>query len=118
MRAALAGDVVKIRKALAKGADPNCHTSPGRSTALMLAATNGTLASVMALLNKNANVNSRDSAGATALMFAAMSGKAEVVKALLKKGADPKIRAENGRVALDLAQEAGKKDVVEILQGK
>ena len=72
----------------------------------------------MALLNKNANVNSRDSAGATALMFAAMSGKAEVVKALLKKGADPKIRAENGRVALDLAQEAGKKDVVEILQGK
>lgn len=112
---AIKGDAKKITQALTEGADPDCRTEPGRSTALMVAVSNGPLSAVEPLLRKGADPNAQDSAGATALMFAAQLGHADVVRALLKKGADPSLRAKNGQTAIDLARNAGKIKVVAIL---
>lgn len=105
-RAATRGSTKGIKQALANGADPNCHTSPAGTTALMVAVTNGPLAAVEPLLIKNADANAQDSAGSTALMFAAMLGHDDVVQALLKKGADARIKNRDGQTALDLAKDS------------
>ena len=104
--AALKGDTRKVKQALARGADPNCHSSPAGTTALMVAVTNSPLAAVEPLLSKGADLNAQDSSGSTALMFAAMLGHDDVVRALLKKGADASIKNKNGQTALDLAKDS------------
>ncbi len=60
---------------------------------LMIAAENGELIRVRALLQEGVDVNARSKSGHTALMLAAYAGHLEVVKALLNAGADTNTRA-------------------------
>lgn len=57
-----------------------------------IAAQNGDLAKVRALLEKGVDVNAKSQYGATALSFACDKGALEIVKLLLEKGADVNIR--------------------------
>lgn len=71
-------------------------------TALSIAAREGHLAAVLALLKAKANLQSMGN-GFTPLHFAAMMGHAFVCKALLEHGADVNALDKNGQTALHLA---------------
>jgi ankyrin repeat protein len=53
------------------------------------------------LLNRGADPNRTDNAGATALIWSA--GDIQKIRLLLDRGADPKIRTKGGRTALHVA---------------
>ncbi|MEI8054813.1 MAG: ankyrin repeat domain-containing protein, partial [bacterium] len=87
------------------------------ATALILAAQNGHLDTVKALLqNQNVDVNKHTKDGATALIFAAQNGYLDIVNTLLK---NQKVEidkpANNGATALILAASNNHPDIVEAL---
>jgi hypothetical protein len=95
-----AGDVATVKKALARGADPNLNESG--APPLFYAAERGNVEMVKALLEGGARTEERDMYGSTPLMGAATYGHTEVVKALIAAGAD--VNAKNtqfGTTALD-----------------
>ena len=73
---------------------------------------------VSSLLEKGAEINSKDESDRTALMEAAYWGRAEVVKLLLEKGASVDAKDKDGRTALIDAAGAGHTQIVEMLLGK
>uniref|UniRef100_A0A0G4HA79 Uncharacterized protein n=1 Tax=Chromera velia CCMP2878 TaxID=1169474 RepID=A0A0G4HA79_9ALVE len=99
------------------------HTE--REAALHLAAREGSVPALRALLSFGADVNRRDSQGATALMWASVRGHCDAVRTLVEWGADVEARNEDnpepswrngkGRSALIMAAEEGQVGVVEIL---
>jgi hypothetical protein len=100
----------------------NARGGEDDATALMLAAEEGHLALVEALLGHGAEVNSavRDAAdgdldGATALMWASENGFPEVAAALLGAGARVNARTRSGQTALMWACEDGHEAVVALL---
>jgi len=82
-------------------------------SALILACTNGHIEVVKLLLEKGADVNSRNSDGDTPLIFAVRCGHAGLVKLLLEKGADASVKGLCGQTALYWAM--GDRQVDEIL---
>ena len=84
---------------------------------LITAAKIGHTDTVLALLNKSADTNSKgDKYGWTALMYAAIQGHIAVVQALLAKGADMNIKGgKDGWTALMLAVTKGHVDTVQAL---
>jgi ankyrin repeat protein len=76
----------EVRTLLAKGADPNARGQNGEPV-LLIAAREGSMATVDALLAGNADVNLASPVGNTAIMAAAISGKLEIVKKLRARGA-------------------------------
>ena len=80
---------------------PNCAGKEGREpicsmagcNQLQIAAENGELNRVRALLEEGVDVNARSKTGHTALILAANGGHLEVVKALLNAKADANVRA-------------------------
>ncbi len=74
---------------------------PGGSTPLMYAALYGDANAVRLLLDKGADPNVRNEAGASALMWAV--DDLEKTRLLLQRGADVKARSEDGRTALSIA---------------
>ena len=88
VRAAKAGDVDGLQKALAAGADVNTRDDKGW-TALMHAADKGYVLLVELLLAGGADPNIHRPDGVTALFMAAMRGHSEIVTALVAVGADP-----------------------------
>jgi ankyrin repeat protein len=94
------GHAAVMEALIAGGANPNGATMNG-TTPLMLAAASGRTDAVKLLLDKNADVNAKESArDETALMFAAASGRADVIRLLTAKGADTK----NTTKVIDLAR--------------
>ena len=85
---------------------------PGGSTPLMYAALYQDAASVRLLLERGADANVRNEAGATALMWAA--GEIDKVRLLVAAGADVKARSDDGRTALLIA--AGRPHSLEIVR--
>ncbi len=84
-------------------------------TPLMLAAENGDLRRVKALIAKGADVNAKDHARRrTALMEAASSGSVDCVQALIAAGADVNAKDHVGNTAL--RQNRYKSDIAAILQ--
>lgn len=81
------------------GMAPVNQANPDR-TELMIAARNGDLAEVNALLEKGVDINEQTSSGSTALMIAAFMGHLDVVKALVNKGADINIKDSSDGTAL------------------
>lgn len=73
---------------------------------------------VRRLIEKGANVNARDSAGATPLFWAANAGASEVVTALLDAGAVPGIKSNVGTTAAIAALEAGHSDIAAMLRAQ
>ena len=78
----------------------------GLSRPLLIAAANGHLPCVSALLKAGAPVDDANKYGASALLAAAANGHHYVVKSLLEANADSRIRDKEGRSALWLAAKA------------
>ncbi len=86
-------------KTAARDAHPMIN---GGSTALMLAAQNGSAESARLLLAAGANVNDRAGDGKSSLVMAAFAGHTDVATLLLNAGADPNA-ADAGYTALHAA---------------
>ena len=73
---------------------------------------------VNALLEKNADVNLKDSEGNTALMWAAYSehDDPEIIRAILKRGAEINAKANDGSTALSWAMKKGNTKTVSLLK--
>src|SRR6185436_6776561 len=99
-RAALGGDLKKVKDLLAKGADAKVKTKGAPElTALHLAASNGHAAVVDALLAAAPDPDP------TALVAACRAISPKAVKALLAAKADPNVKGPGGRTALHVACE-------------
>lgn len=88
-------------------------------TALAIGAMVGATEVVRLLLEKGAQIDSRDDAGKTALIHAAghvFPGTAATVALLLEKGANPKLKDQAGNTALSEARRRGVADVVALLE--
>ncbi|RSK24691.1 ankyrin repeat domain-containing protein [Hymenobacter metallilatus] len=106
---------------LSAGADANAPVEmvPGfPTTFLVLAAGNGHLEVVKALLKNKAQVDKPDSFDVTPLMAAAAQGSLDVVQFLLASGANPKAKDKDGKDVLATAKEGGNADVVKLIQSK
>ncbi|SNR59623.1 ankyrin repeat domain-containing protein [Hymenobacter mucosus] len=106
---------------LGAGADANTMVEmmPGfPTTFLIIAAGNGHLDVVKALLKNKAAVDKPDSFNATALMAAAASGHQEVVAYLLANGASAKAKDKDGKDVLASAKEGGNPEVLKLIQAK
>ncbi|ATE59914.1 ankyrin repeat domain-containing protein [Thauera sinica] len=80
------GDTSQLVGLLGKGIDPDTVDAQG-NTLLILAAREGQLATVEALLKYRASVGTRNLAGDSALMLAVLAGHEQVADVLMKAGA-------------------------------
>ncbi len=83
--------------------------------ALHVAAREGNLGRLQALLQSGVSLEARDSSGFTALMVAVANGRSETAKVLLRAGADGTASTPRGWTALMQATSMGRPDVVEVL---
>ena len=67
------------------------------------------------LLDKGADVESKDSSGWTPLLWAAWNGNEEIIQLLLDKGADIESKDSSGLTPLSWAAEKGHKEIVQLL---
>jgi hypothetical protein len=92
--------VRELVKAGARVDKQDCH----KQTALLHAASHGTVHNVIFLLAEGANINHREQHGETALIMAIMHSEVEVVRELLLRRADTGIQTTYGLDALDMAE--------------
>jgi len=97
-------------------ADINQQSKSGE-TALHIAASQGSLETVEALLNAGADINIVDNSKTSPLMRAAALGFQEICENLLRRGADYSLVDENGSSAQDLAQTHGHTSIVNSISG-
>ena len=103
---------------LENGHNLNSKDSYGR-TPLSWAAENGHEAVVKLLLEKGAELETKDKDyGQTPLSYAASRGHEALVKLLLEKGAELKTKSNNGQTPLSYAAENGHEAVVKLLLEK
>lgn len=108
------GDRARLERLLQNNDNAARAAGAGGITPLMYAALYGDVASARMLIDKGADPNARNDAGATALMWAIDS--LEMTRLLLERGADLTVRSADGRTALLLAAgRAGASDVVKAL---
>lgn len=114
--AAAAGEeqMVSLLLALTTNVD-ELHHDKSAMSALMAAASNGSIAIVDRVLEAGAAVNLRNSDGVTALMHAAVLGHVDVVTQLLERGADLAATDNDGFDALVAAATGGSADVCKLL---
>lgn len=106
---------------LASGADANAPVEmmPGfPTTFLVIAAGNGHLDVVKALLKNKAQVDKTDSFQMTPLMAAAANGSLDVVEFLLASGANPKAKDKDGKDVLAAAKEGENEQVIKLIKSK
>ena len=72
---------------------------------------------VQLLVEKGADVGSKDKDGRTPLSWAAENGHEAVVKLLVEKGANVDSKDNSGRTPLSLAAKKGHEAVVQLLRG-
>jgi hypothetical protein len=116
VQAAESGDLDGTRKLLSAGT--NIEARHGGDCPLTAAAANGHLSVVSELLERRANINSRNSQGQTALFRASYAGHTAVVRALIEKGAEVDARDSNARTPLFVAAERGHLNILRILLEK
>jgi len=97
--AAFICDLIKVRQALAEGADPNARDEDER-TPLFSAVLGGSIGLMGLLLEAGADVNARDHHGFAPLHFAAQERLPEMARLLLAKGADANAKDEDGATPL------------------
>ncbi|OQW40251.1 MAG: hypothetical protein A4C66_02365 [Nitrospira sp. HN-bin3] len=85
---------------------------------IILAARDGDVAAVRALLQQGADANAKTRGGRTALVIAAWWGRTPVVQALLEKGADVNAKNPEGWTALLAAVRASHTAVAQVLLEK
>ena len=96
---------------------PQSSVKPETSP-LILAVTEGDVASVHLLLEKGMDPNAVSRTGVKALSVAAENGQSEIILALLDKGADIHARNDDGSTALIRAARWGHATVVQLLLAK
>lgn len=114
MNAIRNGDKVTFRQQASRLRNPGNMRGVGGTTTLMQAVLYGDAESVRFLLNRGADPNLKNEAGATALMWAAD----DVIKTrlLLDRGADVNARSDDSRTALLIAAgHAGSQPVAKLL---
>jgi len=114
--AVYANDAKRIRAAVKAGANPNGGNYAGHF--LGIAASNGNLLAVKALVDLKADVNKASSGGWTAAMGAADNGHLKVLKFLASKGADLNASTRQGRTVLMRASYHGEDKVIAFLLSK
>lgn len=113
---AQAGDAVRIHDLLAS--DPGlAHASwaAAQNGPLHLAATNGHLRALAALLDRGMSPDGRILRGEAALHAAAGAGKLDAIRLLLDRGANVNVRAHDGRTPLHVAVLREEPDVTDLL---
>jgi len=108
------GEMEKVQRLLAKGADANARGTRGRPV-LTYATRRDDPDVVRLLIEKGASVNARDDVGETALMEASTEGSVEVARALVRSGADVNASSDAGTTALINAAWRGRLEVVLLL---
>jgi ankyrin repeat protein len=88
---------------LLAGAQTDPPEKRGVFTPLVLAAAEGNIHIVDALLISGADLNAKTKAGFTALMVAALGGYTEIMRVLLEEGANANAQNDQGETALLLA---------------
>jgi uncharacterized protein len=83
---------------------------------LGLAADNGLVKTVKAMLAAGADANFKDTWGGTALIYAARSGRRDVVRVLLRAGADPDTKRRDGHMAASIARAGGFTELADELE--
>ena len=71
---------------------------------------------VQLVLEKGANINTKNEFGETALIWASRFDHEEIARLVLEKGANPHIQDSQGETALMIAEEAGWTDIVQLIQ--
>jgi len=99
--AAATGDKATVESAIKRGLDVNAKEPIGGGTILMTAAFAGQTEIVELLIEKGAELETKNHEGATALYNAAFFAHPETLKALIKAGGDVNAVEKNGRTALD-----------------
>lgn len=107
-------DIIKLL--LERGADPDSFFTEDPPTSLHLAADNGDVEAIQALLDGGALVDPRDFDGATPLFRAVGLGHFEAAKLLLQRGANSRTWRLDGISVFDLAE--GHSKILELLQGE
>ena len=115
-RAARAGDIEGLKRALAAGVDVNARDGRGW-TALMYAVDKRFPLLVESLLEADADLSLRAPDGASPLFMAAVHGHSEIIEQLMQAGADITVRGPSGQTAVDAAR-ARYGDVETAQQGK
>lgn len=82
-----------------KGADVRTYCENTRRTVLAIAEEKGLILVADLIIEKGADINSRDNVGATPLHIAAWNGQTELVKMLVSKGAD--VNAKDNQIKRD-----------------
>ena len=108
------GNLERIEKDLAKGADINGRDEFG-GTALFAATEQGNTELVYYLLTHGADPNITDNDNETPLLFAVLNNDIETVQCLLDFGVDPNIKDKTGKTPLDYVQKNDYKEIVELL---
>ena len=114
MKALRDGDKQAFKKLAAQYPNAGNLRGPGGTTTLMQAALYGDAESVRLLLEKGADPNLRNEAGATALMWSI--NDLEKTRLLLDRGADVNARSDDSRTALLIAAgQFNSREVVKLL---
>ena len=109
------GDVARVERLLAAGADPSELTRLD-VTPLYLAAANGNAGMIRLLIDAGADPNDVDAVGETMLMAAVGSGELEAVATLIAAGADVKARDRDfEQTALMFAARSGSVPIADAL---
>jgi ankyrin repeat protein len=113
--AAMRGDRVAVRTAVARKADVNAPQTDG-STALHWAVERDDLEMADLLIRAGAHVTSSTREGVTPLQLAAINGSAAMLRRLLKAGVDPNTPVTTtGDTALMMASRTGTVDAIRVL---
>ena len=109
------GRISGVERLLGLGADVNYASGEYEETALMRAATSGSLEMVGLLIERGADVEARAKYGHTALISASFLGRMEVVMTLIEHGAEVNAKDNDGRSTLMEASRAGAKVSLDFL---
>lgn len=116
--AAMAGDTLAIRQALADGADIDAldmRSNPNGRRALNWAAWYDHVPAIEILLAAGATLEAENNTGFSPLHHAAEAGSVAAAQALLAAGADPGHANKAGRLPIETAHGRGNGDVAALL---
>jgi ankyrin repeat protein len=116
LKAAQKGDVSRVKKLLAEGADINSADPENGGTPLHWASNKDQQKVINCLLEQGADINAVDKDGMTPLIMAAAFGHRGVIELLLRHNADRTVKDKDGKTALDWAEGRKNKDIVRLLK--
>ncbi|MCD2496797.1 ankyrin repeat domain-containing protein [Microbacterium nymphoidis] len=114
LSAAAAGDLARVREALAGGANRDV-TDHEEATAILLAARGGHHDTVRALIAEGVDIDAQDQICANPFLFGCIAGDLTLVRIMVEAGADITRRTRMGGNGLTPAAEKGHREVVHYL---